>query len=177
MAGWFAARPYRFNSAFRIRASPEATDPIAGASGDRSARPSRPASPRSTAPPVQATSSVRHAGGAAARRNALAGGVYVLINRNSFSNAVAVAATIQDYRFGTILGEETSDLATTYGAMETFTLPGTGIKVGFPKARIVRPSGDPAPRGVLPDIAIATPVIEGRGHQVLRRAVEIVSEP
>ncbi len=41
-----------------------------------------------------------------------------------------------------IVGEETSDLATTYGAMESFTLPRTGLKVGFPQARIIQPSGD-----------------------------------
>jgi Peptidase family S41 len=178
MIGWFATRPYRFNAAFRIRASAEAT-----ASNRRriTAAAERP-------DPVSARFAALYA---AARPGAIvdfdtpvsrpregprfAGRVYVLINRNSYSNAVAVAATIQDYRFGTILGEETSDLATTYGAMETFTLPRTGIRVGFPKAQIVRPSGDLAPRGVVPDIAIATPLIEGADDPVLRRAVEIVA--
>ena len=86
---------------------------------------------------------------------------------------MAVAATVQDYRFGTIIGEETSDLATTYGAMETFTLKRTGIPVGFPKAYIIRPSGSLEARGVVPDESIETPVVEGPDDPVLQRAREI----
>ena len=59
--------------------------------------------------------------------------------------------------------------------METFTLPNTGLVVGFPKAFIVRPSGDLAPRGVVPDIAIETPVVEGVEDPVLARALELVA--
>ena len=99
--------------------------------------------------------------------------MYVLVNRRSYSNAVAVAALVQDYGFGKILGEETSDLATTFGAMETFRLPRTGLLVGFPKAFIVRPSGNLAPRGVVPDVAIETPVVEGVDDPVLMRAWQI----
>jgi C-terminal processing protease CtpA/Prc len=86
------------------------------------------------------------------------GKVYMLIDRHSYSNSVTVAALAQDYGFAKILGEETSDLATTYGAMETFTLKETGIDVGFPKAHIIRPNGGTAARGVIPDIAIAAPL-------------------
>jgi hypothetical protein len=52
---------------------------------------------------------------------------------------VSVAALVQDCKFGTIVGEETSDMATTYGTMEQFNLPKTGIMVGYPKAHIIRP--------------------------------------
>ena len=82
------------------------------------------------------------------------GEVIVLVNRFSFSNAVSVAAIVQDYGFGTVVGEETADLATTYGAMEQFTLPNTGLVVGFPKALIIRPNGDATPAGVAPDVVI-----------------------
>jgi hypothetical protein len=47
------------------------------------------------------------------------------------------------------------------------------LEVGFPKAFIVRPSGDLAPRGVVPDVAIETPVVEGIDDPVLQRAVAI----
>src|SRR6185436_12210911 len=104
-----------------------------------------------------------------------AGKVYLLINRNSYSNTVQVAALAQDYRFATIIGEETSDLATTYGAMEQFTLSRTGTVVGFPKAMIIRANGNLAARGVVPDIAIPTPIIEASDDPVLRRAVEIAA--
>ncbi|HEX5689292.1 MAG TPA: S41 family peptidase [Roseiflexaceae bacterium] len=102
-----------------------------------------------------------------------AGKVYLLINRHSYSNAVQVAALSQDYGFATIVGEETSDLATTIGAMEQFTLSRTGIAVGFPKAEIVRVNGDRRPRGVVPDIAIDTPVVESPSDVVLQQALAI----
>lgn len=94
--------------------------------------------------------------------------VYVLTNRHSYSNAVFVAAIVQDYGFGTIIGEETADLATTYGAMEHFKLEHSKLTVGYPKALIIRPSGDNTVRGVVPDIAIATPLIETRDDPVLQ---------
>ena len=79
---------------------------------------------------------------------------------------------IQDYGFGTIIGEKTSDMATTYGAMETFRLPNTGIVVGFPKAHIVRPSGERRSDGVTPDIAIRSPIVPTAHDAVLDRALE-----
>lgn len=84
------------------------------------------------------------------------GEVVVLVDRFSFSNAVSVAAIVQDYGFGVVVGEETADLATTYGAMEHFTLTNTGLVVGFPKALIIRPNGDENPAGVVPDVVFDT---------------------
>ncbi|MBX3711634.1 MAG: hypothetical protein KF800_06715 [Lysobacter sp.] len=104
------------------------------------------------------------------------GAVFVLVNRHSYSNAVSVAAIVQDFGFGTVIGEETADLASTLGAMEQFTLPRTGIEVGYPKARILRPNGDPRPRGVVPDIAIDTPIVAGSEDEVLQRVLDIVGE-
>jgi C-terminal processing protease CtpA/Prc len=177
MVAWFADGPFRFASAFRIRVSPETIESnrkrlettdsgpngvsarfarlYAGAkTGDLVDFPIAETAPRPT-PRFE-------------------GKVYALINRNSYSNAVAVAATIQDHGFGRILGEETSDLATTYGAMETFTLPLTGLRVGYPKAHIVRPSGSLEARGVVPDVAIETPLFEGPDNPVLIRALELI---
>ena len=99
------------------------------------------------------------------------GHVYALVNRHSYSNTVTVAAILQDYGFATILGEETADLATTLGAMEHFELTNTGIRVGFPKARITRPSGDPNRRGVVPDVPIETPIVETADDPVLQAAL------
>jgi hypothetical protein len=91
--------------------------------------------------------------------NRFYGDVYVLINRHSYSNAVNVAAIVQDYGFGRVVGEKTSDMATTYGAMETFKLDATGITVSFPKAHIIRPSGETMSDGVTPEQIIETPII------------------
>lgn len=99
-----------------------------------------------------------------------------MINRHSYSNAVLFAAIVQDYGFGKILGEETSDLATTYGAMEHFQLQHSKLKVGFPKAFIIRPSGDESIRGVVPDKIIRTPILESSKDSVLQQALEIVKK-
>lgn len=179
MVNWFASRPFKFTSAFQIRVSEEAI-----ASNDD----------RLTLEPAGSESISRKFEAAYARARPgdtitfdvplseprseprFKGRVFVLVNRRSYSNSVAVAALVQDYGFGKILGEETSDLATTFGAMETFKLPRTGLVVGFPKAFIVRPSGDLTPRGVVPDVAIETPVFEGADDPVLMRAWRI-AEP
>lgn len=97
--------------------------------------------------------------------------VYVLVNRYSYSNAVTFAAMIQDYGLGKIIGEETSDLATTYGAMESFRLPHSGIKVSYPKALIIRPNGDQSSRGVVPDLPLDVPLMQGADDPVLAEAV------
>ncbi|MEM7217837.1 MAG: S41 family peptidase [Pseudomonadota bacterium] len=93
--------------------------------------------------------------------------VYALIDRNSYSNAVNVAAILQDYGWAIIAGEPTTDYATTLGAMERFTLPNTGFSVGFPKALIVRPSGDERRGGVVPDLPIPRPPTPGATDAVL----------
>ena len=100
--------------------------------------------------------------------------VYVLVNRYSYSNAVSVAAIVQDYGFGEIIGEKTADLATTFGAMEKFKLSNTGIEVGSPKALIIRPNGDESPDGVTPDYVIPMPFsLDSEGKQ-LQQAVELI---
>ncbi len=104
------------------------------------------------------------------------GEVFVLINRHSYSNAVSVAAMVQDYGFGTIVGEATSDLATTLGAMEHFTLTQTGLRVGFPKARIIRPNGELERIGVQPDRIIETPLLESAEDPVLQAVRSIACE-
>jgi hypothetical protein len=82
------------------------------------------------------------------------GQVWVLINRHSYSNAAVMAAQVQDYGFGTLLGESTADLATTYGAVESFTLPHSEAIVYYPKAYMVRPAGDEKVAGVRPDVPL-----------------------
>ncbi|MDX1554668.1 MAG: S41 family peptidase [Xanthomonadales bacterium] len=177
MIAWFADKPFRFSEVFDIRVSEaaiesnrkrlEATggDPhstsasLAEAYRDQPLR-SRVELPIPLVPPRTG--------------ERFRGQVHVLVNRHSYSNAVLVAAIVQDYGFGTVLGEETADLASTFGAMETFTLPYTGIEVGFPKARILRPNGDPQARGVVPDFVIADPLEATASDVVLERAISII---
>ena len=179
MIAWFADRPFRFSSAFRIRVSAEAAESnrrrLEAAGGDPTGVSATFARLYAGARPGDAVDfPVAEARPRSGRR--FEGPVFVLVNRNSYSNAVAVAATVQDYRFGHILGEETSDLATTYGAMETFTLPATALQVGFPKAYIVRPNGSAEARGVVPDVPIETPLVEGPDDPVLARAAALARQ-
>jgi hypothetical protein len=176
MLAWFADRPFRFCSDFRIRSS-------RAAMASNAARLAH-----------SAAGSISHQMDAAYRRHPFGetfsfplpaaeprkgqrfgGKVFMLINRHSYSNTANVAALAQDYGFARILGEETADLATTYGAMEQFTLPRSGIVVGFPKAHIVRPNGSLVARGVVPDVAIETPLLQDRSDPVLQAALEIVA--
>lgn len=176
MIAWFADKPFRFFSQFKVRVSPQSTK----ANADRLANDAEAAGPVSRQ--YAEMYAKAKPGDVVDFEMPLAqprpderfhGKVFVLIDRQSYSNAVAVAALVQDYKFGTILGEETSDMATTYGAMEKFRLPKTGIAVGYPKARIVRPNGDLRARGVTPDIPIRIPAVETPTDEVLQHALAL----
>ncbi|WGH75640.1 S41 family peptidase [Tenacibaculum tangerinum] len=82
------------------------------------------------------------------------GEVYVLVNRQSHSQSAVTASQIQDYKFGTIVGEETGDFPTLYASQFQYTLPNTGIVVKVSKGQIVRVNGSKKPEGVIPDIMI-----------------------
>lgn len=175
IAAWFADEPFRFASEFYVRSSPEAeaanaarldpddTDSVNAIYAEKFAETPYGEVFEVEFPEVQPRAGQR-----------FEGNVYVLVDRHSYSNAVTFAAMVQDYGFGTIIGEETADLATTYGAMESFTLPNSGVSVGFPKAHIIRPNGDESVRGVVPDIAIPAPIVLGEGDVVLDAALALV---
>ncbi|MEL7129853.1 MAG: S41 family peptidase [Pseudomonadota bacterium] len=170
MVAWIADEPFRFASAFLIRSSDEAEaanaarlagnpDAAAGVSGAFAKNYAE--TPRGE----QFSFDIPYTQPREGRR--FDGKVYVLINRHSYSQAVNVAATFQDYRLGTIAGEPSSDFATSYGSIETFQLPNTGLVVNFPKAHIIRPSGDTVPGGVVPDIEISSPIVPQPNDVVL----------
>lgn len=174
MVAWFANRPFRFSPAFDIRISQatvaanqarldSALADAGGASAALAALYEGKASGSHVSYPIPL---VEPRGGKRLQRC-----VHVLVNRHTYSNAVSVAAIVQDYGLGRVLGEETSDLASTYGAMEQFTLPNTGLTVGYPKARILRPNGNPEARGVRPDAVLLRPVVEGASDPVLLSAL------
>lgn len=99
------------------------------------------------------------------------GRVYALVNRQSYSNAVSVGAIVQDYGFGDVIGQATTDMATTYGAMEQFALPRTGLVVGYPKAHIIRPNGDERSAPLTPDVRLPAPQLGDTGDSVLDAAL------
>lgn len=174
MIAWLADKPFRFFSKFLVRSSDEAAASNAARldrAGDTSSVSAQFAERYARIPRGEVFNfDLPHATPRDGER--FAGKVYALVNRHSFSNAVNVAAIIQDYGFGIVAGEQTADLATTYGSMERFTLPNTGFSVGFPKAHIIRPSGDPQPGGVTPDWVIASPLTPQPEDTVLNTLVE-----
>lgn len=90
------------------------------------------------------------------------GKVYILVNRQTYSMAAVSAALIQDYRFGTIAGEETGDVPTLYASQFSYTLPRTGITVKVPKGYIVRVNGSKELKGVQPDIYIQDHLLDDK---------------
>lgn len=176
MVSWFANKPFRFASDFRIKVSEAAID------SNQKRVILAPNDKESMSHKLAAAYAQRRVGEVFSFEIPMAqprtgarfqGKVFILINRGSYSNTVQVAALSQDYKFATILGEETSDLATTYGAMEQFALSRTGIDVNFPKALIIRANGDRAARGVIPDVVIETPIVQSKDDRVLMRALDV----
>ncbi|MEM1413008.1 MAG: S41 family peptidase, partial [Pseudomonadota bacterium] len=170
MIAWFADEPFRFYAEFLIRSSDEAAASNAArleaSGGDENSVSARFAReyervPRGEMFPFELPYAEPRDG------QRFEGKVYALINRHSYSNAVNAASVIQDYGFGTVAGEKTSDMATTYGSMEQFQLPNTGISVGFPKSHIIRPSGARKTDGVTPDLALPSPIVQGEEDEVL----------
>ncbi|ACG78624.1 conserved hypothetical protein [Phenylobacterium zucineum HLK1] len=178
MVAWFADRPFRFASRFMLKASAptkawyarqRAEDPapdrmLARLMAAEAAQPNGvryafeiPLTPPRAGPRYE-------------------GRVWALVNRHSYSNATSVAALIQDYGFGTVLGEETADVPTTYASTVHFELPHTGYSVSYPKSWFVRPSGDETLRGVVPDTPLARQPIGDAEDRMLAAAVAHVRE-
>lgn len=82
------------------------------------------------------------------------GDIFVLINRQSHSQSAVTAAQIQDYSFGTLVGEETGDYPSLFASQFQFKLPITGIPVKVSKGYILRVNGNADEHGVIPDIFI-----------------------
>ena len=177
LVAWFADEPFRFCSRFTVRSSVAARQSNLERmrlAGDRVSPVASLYESLYAANPPGSLFEVDFPAAEPRQGDRFEGPVYLLINRHSYSNTVTVAALAQDYGFARILGEETADLASTYGAMEQFTLPHTGIQVGFPKAHIIRPNGDDGARGVVPDVAIQTPLGPDSWDRVLSQAAGIV---
>jgi C-terminal processing protease CtpA/Prc len=174
MISWVADKPFQFASDFRIKVSQATID------SNRKRVEADPSAVNSPSAKLAAAYAARKPGEVFSYGIPLAqprtgerftGKCLLLVNRYSYSNAVNVAALMQDYGFAKVLGEETADLATSYGAMEQFTLSRTGMSIGYPKALIIRPSGDRAARGVMPDVAIKSPLLESESDVVLEQAL------
>ena len=103
------------------------------------------------------------------------GKVYVLVNRQSHSQAAVMAAQVQDYNFGVVVGEETGDYPTLYASIFPVKLPNTGITVNISKGYIVRVNGNTQEKGVVPDIYIKDYLLDEEDeilNELLKRLAE-----
>lgn len=172
---WIADEPFRFYSEFRLKVSPQTTASNAarlegvepGEAGISETFADLFANARTGEIILFEQDFVQpHA-------NRFDGDVYALIDRTSYSNAVSVGAIIQDYRFGLITGETTTDMASMYGAMEHFYLPNSGLQIGYPKAHIIRPSGDERLHPLTPDFELDAPLFDA-GDAMLDQLVALI---
>ena len=60
------------------------------------------------------------------------GDVYLLVGPGVMSSSSLLAATVQKYKIGTLVGEKTGGYATHYGCMIKLVLPNTGLVVTMP---------------------------------------------
>lgn len=176
---WFADQPFRFASDFRIRVSAQTT------ASNQARIDALPEGASETSLQLAALYETAEDGALVSfdlpisqprTGQQFEGQIYALINRHSFSNAVSAGAIIQDYGFGAVIGEATTDMTTTYGAMEQFTLPHSEIVVGYPKALIIRPNGDEQAAPLYPDTALNTAGFEDRDDPLLAAAMAYVKE-
>ena len=179
VVAWFADRPFRFTSDFRIRVSEETI------ASNQARLEAHPGDTTSTSAKLAALYTEAEVGELISYEvpfvspregKRFTGDVHVLVNRFSYSNAVTTAAMIQDYNFGLIYGEPTRDMATTFGAMEQFTLPHSGFVVGYPKAHIIRPNGQEKSHPVEPDVLIHAPRPQGVDDWMLNKLVHRITK-
>lgn len=179
VVAWFASQPFRFTSDFRVRVSEETT------ASNHTRLDARTGDTESVSAKLAELYARAEVGDLVSyempfvdprQGERFSGSVHVMVNRLSYSNAVTTAALIQDYGFGTIYGEPTRDMATTFGAMEQFTLPNSGFIIGYPKAHIIRPNGEEKSHPVTPDVLIDVPSIRGEEDVMLETLVRRIQE-
>jgi len=90
------------------------------------------------------------------------GKVYVLVARGTYSSAVQFANAVQDFGFGTLVGEGESVRAMQSGGIQRIELPNTGLVLWSPRFLLVRPSGELSPEWLTPDIAVGDDPLDPR---------------
>jgi hypothetical protein len=86
--------------------------------------------------------------------NRFTGEVFVLVGPGTYSQAIAFAATVQDFQIGRVAGVETEGRANQTAQVQQYTLPNTGFTVRAPLYIFTRASGDTSQDGVVPDLAL-----------------------
>jgi len=86
------------------------------------------------------------------------GKIFVLISSYTFSTASDFAAVIKDFEIGTLIGEETGGLPTSYGDSWPVTLPNSHLSLMVSWKYFVRPNGNTTytRNGLAPDVPVKT---------------------
>ncbi len=96
------------------------------------------------------------------------GELYLITGPMTFSTAANFAALIKDVGAGTIAGEETGGLASSYGDIFKLNLPNSGLNFGVSYKYFLRPAGFDDGRGVIPDVFLPDePISRYQGKDAL----------
>lgn len=82
------------------------------------------------------------------------GRIYVLVGAATYSSAVLLANTMQDFGFAVIAGEGASVRSAQSGGAQKIDLPNTGLALWSPRFVLTRPSGREEPEWLTPDVPI-----------------------
>lgn len=115
--------------------------------------------------------------------NNYTGRIWAMVGPYTNSAAVSIAAMLQDYQLGIVVGEETGGIQNCYGNPMLYPLPelSNNKQIRFyyiaPFIKFIRPSGDDSMklRGVLPDIIIE-PNISYKEDAQLKKLIEIIKQ-
>ncbi len=86
--------------------------------------------------------------------NKFDGKISVLIGPYTYSSAILFANTIQDYKFGKLIGEPTGGKSGQTGATQFSKMPNSGLTMISPRFYLERPKGGGQKESVNPDIKI-----------------------
>lgn len=91
------------------------------------------------------------------------GKTYVLVGRTTYSSSILFANTMQDFSFGTLVGEAGYARTRQSGGIQSILLPHTGLSLIVPRFILDRPSGLREPELLQPDIVLPDNPFNSRG--------------
>ena len=104
--------------------------------------------------------------------NRFDGNVAILVGPGTYSQAIVMAVTAQDFDIAPVAGPGTEGRANSTGQVQLYRLANSGLEVAAPIYIFIRPSGDRSSAPVVPDIPLSgtrdeqiSQLIERLGHQ------------
>ena len=89
--------------------------------------------------------------------NRFTGRTAFLVGAGTYSQAIVLAATVQDFGIAPVAGPGTQGRANSTGQVQLHRLTHTGLEVAAPIYVFIRPSGDTSSAPVIPDIPLEGP--------------------